>query len=64
MAHETAADFGMRFPSGLTFSEQLRDVAGDYSKWRYGMTEGDELQSRALIAKLIELTKQVRQSKH
>ena len=64
MPHETAADFGMRFPSGLPFSKQLRDVAGDYSHWRYGITDGDELQSRALIAKLIELTKQVRKSKH
>jgi len=64
MSHETAADYGMRFPSGLPFSEQLRDVAGDYSQWRYGKTDGHPLQSQSLITKLIELTKLVRQSKH
>jgi transglutaminase-like putative cysteine protease len=60
MAHETAADFGMRFPSGLPFSEQLRKVAGDYSQWRYGIAEKNEPE---LIVELMELRKQVHKTK-
>jgi transglutaminase-like putative cysteine protease len=64
MAHETAADYGARFPSGLPFSERLRDASEMYSQWRYGVRHEDAVQSTELIAKLLELTKQVRRTGH
>ncbi len=63
MTHETAADFGARFPAGLPFSEPLRKAAGHYSRWRYGQSRGDDTQVQALIDELAELRKQVRRSK-
>lgn len=63
MAHETAADYAARFPSGLPFSEALRKAAGHYSRWRYGLPGNAEARSHALIAELAEVRRQVRKAK-
>lgn len=63
MAHETANGFATRFPAGLPFSDTLRTVARQYSRWRYGHPAACAQTPQALADSLNALARQVRRTK-